>query len=146
MLQRNRPSAKAVIRGGESCPQICGEVLFFQTGNNVTVRADISNLPDSCSMFHGFHIHGGDSCGGKDFSASGGHFDLDEKPHPMHSGDMPPLLSYNGHAFMEFRTNRFSVCEITGKTVVIHSGTDDFRTQPSGNAGEKIACGIIHAV
>ena len=146
MLQRNRPFAKAVVRGGESCPQICGEVLFFRSGDAVKVRADISGLPDSCSGFHGFHIHEGDSCSGKDFSETGGHFDPDDKQHPMHPGDMPPLFGNNGRAVSIFLTNRFTVDDVIGKAIIIHGSPDDFTTQPSGNAGEKIACGIIRPV
>jgi len=52
-------------------------------------------------------------------------------------------LSCDGNAYMQVLTNRFSVREILGKTVVIHSHPDDFHTQPAGNAGEKIACGVI---
>ncbi|MBP3600475.1 MAG: superoxide dismutase family protein [Clostridia bacterium] len=56
---------------------------------------------------------------------------------------MPPLFEVNGRAFSVFLTDRFSVPQILGKTVIIHALPDDFTTQPSGNAGEKIACGII---
>lgn len=56
---------------------------------------------------------------------------------------MPPLFSVNGNAFLCFMTNRFKIKEVLGKSVIIHSKPDDFTTQPSGNAGEKIACGMI---
>ncbi len=56
----------------------------------------------------------------------------------MHAGDLPPLLSNNGRAYCQVLTGRFRVSDVIGKTVVIHSGPDDFMTQPSGNAGEKI--------
>ena len=63
--------------------------------------------------------------------------------HPQHAGDFPPLLGNHGKAYMKVFSDRFSVEEIIGKTVIVHSDPDDFRTQPSGNAGRKIACGII---
>lgn len=63
--------------------------------------------------------------------------------HPEHAGDLPPLIRCRGNAYLSFRTDRFSVNEIIGRTVVIHSDPDDFHTQPAGNAGKKIACGVI---
>lgn len=60
-----------------------------------------------------------------------------------HAGDLPPLLSCQGNAYLSVKTDRFSVNEIIGRTVVIHSNPDDFHTQPAGNAGKKIACGVI---
>ena len=59
-------------------------------------------------------------------------------------GDLPPLLSCNGNAYMTVKTDRFKVKDIIGRTVIIHYRADDFRTQPSGDSGEKIACGIIN--
>jgi Cu-Zn family superoxide dismutase len=56
---------------------------------------------------------------------------------------MPPLFAANGHAFSAFLTDRFSINDIIGKTVVIHDSPDDFSTQPSGNSGSKLACGQI---
>lgn len=56
---------------------------------------------------------------------------------------MPPLFENNGYAYLSFLTNRFHIKDIIGKTVIIHDMPDDFRTDPSGNSGNKIACGII---
>ena len=83
------------------------------------------------------------NCGGTDFSATGGHLGGEIAPHPRHSGDLPPLLSRGGRAYMAVMTDRFSVSDIVGRTVVIHSSTDDFKTQPAGDPGKKIACGSI---
>lgn len=59
---------------------------------------------------------------------------------------MPPLFGSSGYAYLAFFTNRFTVPEILGRTVVIHDIPDDFTTQPAGNAGMKIACGVIQAI
>jgi len=75
-----------------------------------------------------------------------GHYNPDNLPHPYHSGDMPPLFGNDGTAFSVFLTNRFKIDEIIGRTVVIHAQPDDFTSQPSGNSGEKIACGIIEEI
>ena len=56
---------------------------------------------------------------------------------------MPPIFGNDGYSYMSFFTNRFNLSEIIGKSVIIHSNTDDLTSQPSGNSGEKIACGII---
>ena len=77
---------------------------------------------------------------------AGKHFDKDNCPHPFHSGDLPPLFGNNGKAVSIFLTNRFSVDEIIGRIMIIHGSPDDFTTQPSGNSGMKIACGVIRAV
>lgn len=73
------------------------------------------------------------------------HFNPYDRPHPYHSGDLPPLFSSGGYAVSVFLTDRFSVNEVLGRAVIVHSSPDDFTTQPSGNSGEKIACGIIIA-
>ena len=56
---------------------------------------------------------------------------------------MPPLFGNQGHAFSAILTDRFSLSDVIGKTVIIHGNPDDFTTQPAGNAGEKLACGDI---
>ena len=64
-------------------------------------------------------------------------------PHPQHAGDLPPLLGNQGYAYSAFYTDRFELPDIIGRSLIIHSGADDFTTQPSGNAGVKIGCGVI---
>ena len=136
--------AYAQISGNEENPYLTGKIDFYQRNNNVWVIADIKRLPESPSGFFALHIHDGESCDGENFPNSDTHYNPQNMPHPMHAGDLPPLLSCRGKAYMAVMTDRFSVDEIIGKAVIIHSGTDDFRTQPSGDAGDKIACGIIH--
>lgn len=138
------PDAVACIKGKADDSRLSGEVRFYQERGTVLVVAEISGLP-TCgeSGFFALHIHEGDCCGGEGFSRTGGHYNPKEAAHPNHAGDLPPLLRYGDRAFLAVRTDRFCVQEIIGKTVVIHSGPDDFRSQPAGNAGKKIACGVI---
>lgn len=138
-----RVSAVAVIRGDRKNPLLKGKVRFYQRPGGVLVVAEVSGLPNSQDGFFGFHIHDGSSCMGEGFSATGSHYDRGRNPHPRHAGDLPPLLSYGGRAYLAVITDRFSIGDIVGRTVVIHGKADDFRSQPSGNAGEKIACGVI---
>lgn len=149
---RRRPNAAAFIKGSEQYPDIRGRVLFYQLQGGVIVRTEIINLPktdEECSSpIFAFHIHSGNRCEGntKDlFADAGTHYNPNDCLHPYHAGDLPPLFSANGRALSVSLSDRFTVPEIIGKTVIIHSSPDDFTTQPSGNAGEKIACGVITA-
>ena len=139
-----RPDAVAVVTGGADAPDLRGQVRFYQEPGSVLVEADVTGLPrDSKSGFFGFHIHEGDACTGPGFAQTGGHYNPGDTEHPMHAGDLPPLMMQQGRAHMTVRTDRFRVQDILGRTVVIHSDPDDFRTQPSGMSGTKIACGVI---
>ena len=136
--------AVARIRGGSLAPNLFGEVRFYQRHRGVLVVADISNLPqDGGSGFFALHVHTGGSCSGEEFGDTGGHYNPTGALHPLHAGDLPPLMLSDGGAFLAVMTDRFSIEEIIGRTVVIHDGADDFRSQPSGNAGRKMACGVI---
>lgn len=146
----NRPAARASIKGSPTYPDILGNVDFYQTNMGVMVVAEIFGLPsptNPCeSPVFGFHIHSGGSCTGNEtdpFADAMTHYNPKNCPHPHHAGDMPPLFGNQGYAFLMFLTDRFNVREIIGKTVIIHDRPDDFTTQPAGNAGNKIACGVI---
>ncbi len=150
ILLSNFPFARAEIKGSAAYPNIHGGVDFFGLDKGVIFAADIDGLPvgdDACACKGlGFHIHEGGSCTGTQqdpFADTKGHFNPDNCLHPCHAGDMPPLFGNSGRAWMAFLTDRISVDDIIGKTVVIHSDPDDFVTQPSGKSGVKIACGEI---
>ena len=135
--------AQATVRGGKEHQNLHGTVRFLPRGNATLVVAEICGLPESETGFFAFHIHEGDDCCGEGFSDTKGHYNPCSRDHPCHAGDLPPLLSCGGRAEMTVLTKRFSVSDILGKTVVIHAQPDDFHTQPSGNAGAKIGCGVI---
>ena len=145
----NNIQAYAKIKGSNEYPNIYGTVTFSQVSGGIIVTAKVYNLPFAeCEKeIYGFHIHEGMSCTGNDtdpFADAKMHYNSGKcVSHPYHTGDMPPLFGNNGFAYMSFFTNRFSIYEIIGKAIIIHSGIDDFTTQPSGNSGQKIACGII---
>ena len=149
VLQR-RPDAQAVLSGSPKCPNLRGLVRFYQTARGVLVAAEVSGLPTSerrCdSEIFAFHIHCGEQCSGTcedPFANAREHNNPEHCPHPAHAGDMPPLFASDGNAAQVFLTDRFTVREIIGKTVIIHDDVDDFTSQPSGNPGTKIACGEI---
>ncbi|MGN0665789.1 MAG: superoxide dismutase family protein [Huintestinicola sp.] len=146
----SRPDAYAVIKGSPEYPDIRGTVYLYQTDKGTVVYASINGLPYSGSKcgdgVFGFHIHEGDMCSGdmKDpFAKAMSHYNPHECIHPYHAGDLPPLFGNKGYALMSFLTDRFTVNEVMGRTIIIHEKPDDFMTQPSGNSGNKIACGII---
>ena len=142
--RRNTPDAVARIAGGAEEPQLSGCVQFYQENGCVLIVARISGLPkESETGFFGFHIHQGGTCSGSGFSGTEGHYNPAGKPHPEHAGDLPPLLGCCGDAYLSVRSDRFAVNDIIGRSVVIHSAPDDFRSQPAGNAGRKVACGVI---
>lgn len=143
MIPTGKPEAIACVSGEG---RLRGTVKFYATACGSLVAADIRGLPKSDTGFFAFHIHEGDSCGGGDFADTGGHFNPGGEAHPRHAGDLPPLLSENGTALLVVATTRFTPKEVIGRTVVIHERPDDFHTQPSGNAGRKIACGVIRKV
>lgn len=147
LLEKGRPQAVAWVRGNETNPQLSGLVKFYATPHGgVLVEAEIFGLPNVgerlSSDFYAFHIHEVGDCS-ENFAKTGGHYNPTGQPHPDHVGDMVPLMGNQGYAWLSFYDKRFTVPEIIGKSVIIHSKQDDFTSQPSGNAGEKIGCGVI---
>lgn len=147
LLTYERPEATAWVTGNTSNPQISGLVKFYQTSyGGVLVEAEFFGLPNidvpDSSDFYAMHIHEFGTCRGN-FDSAGGHYNPGNMPHPMHAGDLPPLLANQGYAWMAFYDKRFTIEEIIGKSVIIHSASDDFKSQPAGNSGTRIACGEI---
>ncbi len=140
------PDAVAEIRGSDTFPLLRGQVRFYQRWNCVLVEVTVQGLPTNDTGFFGFHIHDGGSCTGTNFSDTGSHYNPTEQPHPLHTGDLPPLISCHSDAYMAVATGRFRTSDVIGRTVILHDMADDFHTQPAGNAGTKIACGVIRRV
>lgn len=140
------PYASAEIKGNYLAPKLSGIVNFYEWMDGVMVLAEVANLPtNSATNFFAFHIHEGTSCGefNTKFEDAKGHYNPSNVPHPLHAGDMPPLFGNNGYAYLSFYTTRFKLQDIINKTIIIHAGPDDFTSQPAGNAGDRIGCGII---
>ena len=150
LILNNPPTAIAQIRGSEQFPDIEGTVAFYADNEGVLMLAAVTGLPvptEECgNTVHGMHIHEGESCTGNEndpFADAGAHYNPGECPHPEHAGDLPPLFAGNGSAWNAVLLSRFGIDEVIGKTIVIHQKYDDFETQPSGDSGAKIACGVI---
>lgn len=149
-MNTNKNYAEALIKGSPEYPKITGIARFKETQNGTLVSISLRGLPlaeNKCGQrIFAAHIHAGGECTGNSddpFANAGSHFNPKNCPHPFHAGDLPPIFSAGTTAALAFVTNRFTPAEIAGKTIIIHGGVDDFHTQPSGNSGEKIACGVI---
>lgn len=147
------PDATAYIRGSEKYPLIKGVAQFYQQPHGVLMVIEVMGLPTDMKKcnggIHAVHIHEGEMCRGNEtdpFADVGMHYNPGQCSHPFHAGDLPPIFENEGYGLSVFYTNRFMVNEIVGKTIIIHENIDDFSTQPSGNAGHKIACGEISPV
>jgi Cu-Zn family superoxide dismutase len=147
--------AVAYLNGSSLAPNLSGKVTFTEVPNGTEVSVEVNGLPAYKPAVdgnppvgpHGFHIHEGSSCATSNkpepFMSAGGHWNPNNQPHGNHAGDFPVLFSNNGYAKMTFFTNKFNVDEVIGKTVIIHENPDDYRTQPAGASGKRLACGVI---
>ena len=127
-----------------------GTVTFTQKGDRIAVVADVTGLSPGP---HGFHIHEKGDCSAPDAMSAGGHFNPTGKPHgdpggaDHHAGDMPQLVAdANGNAKLSAELSPMTIGganDIVGKAVVVHKDADDFKTQPTGNSGARVACGVI---
>lgn len=146
MLEDGEPAAWAHLMGSEKYPKLKGIALFYPMQGSTLVVVSVEGLPGE--GFYGLHIHEGLSCTGNrmdPFADAGTHFNPGGEAHPNHAGDLPPLLSDKGKAYLAFVTGRFIPSEVIGRTMIIHDMPDDFTSQPAGNAGNKIACGEIES-
>ena len=128
-----------------------GKVTFQQMGDKVKVTAEITGLKPNAK--HGFHVHEGSECG-EDGMAAKGHYNPDKQPHggpntpQHHAGDLGNLeADKDGVAHFELTVDYFSVNgeknPVAGRALVVHGGEDDLKTQPTGNSGARIGCGVI---
>jgi len=128
-----------------------GEVTFTQHGDKVRVSANLTGLkPDGV---HAFHVHEKGDCSSGDGMSAGGHFNPSGKPHgpqdaDHHAGDMPSLKADGyGNATATFELSGVSIgsgaTDLVGRGLIVHRDPDDFKTQPTGNAGPRIACAVI---
>jgi superoxide dismutase, Cu-Zn family len=130
--------------------KVTGKVVFIKTDAGIKVIADIEGLTEGN---HGFHIHACGDCSSEDGLSAGGHFNPDNKMHgaPVdsmrHAGDLGNIVAdKSGKAHLEYTDNDISFegpHSIIGRSVIVHKNADDLKTQPTGNAGARVACGVI---
>ena len=150
-LSGNRATAKLEPTRGNTAN---GTVTFVQTGDGVQVSGEVRGLKPGAE--HGFHVHEKGDCSSGDGMSTGGHFNPTAKPHGAHgaaehhTGDLPSLKADKyGVAAFSFVSKPISVggptTDIVGKGLIVHRDPDDYQTQPTGNAGPRLACAVITA-
>ena len=148
-VEPDGPGATAIVRPA-SGSQVHGEARFTQVGNRVRVTAEIAGLSPGA---HGFHIHEKGDCSAADGMSTGGHFNPGGHSHGSqgmehHAGDMPSLKADGyGNANASFELKGVAVgsgpADLVGRGLIVHRDPDDLKTQPTGNAGPRIACAVI---
>jgi Cu-Zn family superoxide dismutase len=136
-----------------SASNVAGSVSFSKVDGGVKVVADLTGLKPG---EHGFHVHEFGDCSAPDAKSAGGHFNPHKMDHggpdasPRHAGDLGNIVADDaGKAHYE-RVDKLIALDgpdsIIGHSVIVHEKADDLKTQPTGNAGARVACGVINAV
>ena len=134
--------------------QSVGGATLVETPHGVKIALQLSGLPAGT---HGFHIHAVGKCDPPAFTSAGGHFNPEQRKHGgmsaegPHAGDLPSLVveqhgSYSGEVTahrVTLHPGRNSLFSANGTALVIHADPDDGKTDPTGNAGGRIACGVV---
>ena len=133
-----------------------GTATLLENGNSLSMSIEVAGLPAGS---HGFHLHTTGSCERPDFQSAGGHLNPAGKSHGIYSpngahlGDLPNLtVSDSGTAAQTFSLvgnladSEAAIFDADGTAVMIHAGPDDYRTDPAGDAGSRIACGVLQRV
>ena len=147
------PKASATLEPTKGST-VRGNVTFAQAGDKVRVTASVSGLKPNGE--YGFHIHEAGDCSSGDGMSTKGHFNPHNKPHAhagvaeRHAGDLPSLKSDgNGNATLSADLDIITVspgpASVVGRGLIVHVQPDDFKTQPTGNAGARSACAVIRA-
>ena len=129
-----------------------GEATFEQVGGKVRVVVYVQGLKPE--QEHGLHIHEAGDCSSGDGMSAKGHFNPFDKPHghhgsaERHAGDLPSLkANKEGRAKVEIDLDTLTLApgpaSVIGRGLIVHADPDDYKTQPTGNAGARIACGVI---
>jgi Cu-Zn family superoxide dismutase len=130
-----------------------GTVRFMQADGRVRAMGEIRGLAPGSE--HGFHVHEKGDCSSGDGMSAGGHFNPDGQPHgragpaPHHAGDLPSLRA-DAAGVARFRWESDAIHlgggtgrDIVGRALIVHRDPDDYTTQPTGNSGPRLACGVI---
>lgn len=136
----------AIVNGAGAAS---GAVELEPRGDGTNLRISVEGLPPG---EHGLHLHAVGRCDGPAFQSAGGHWNPAGRQHGhlnpqgSHAGDLPNLtVSSNGRGALNFLVTGSGLADADGTSLVIHAGPDDYRTDPSGNSGDRIACAVLAA-
>jgi Cu-Zn family superoxide dismutase len=144
-------SAALESRSGST---VTGHVVLTERSGVVHAKVDLQGLPPGSE--HGFHVHDKGDCSAADATSAGGHFNPAGVAHgragamPHHAGDAPSLVAdakgvVHADLVLDGVTLAAGPLSIVGRSFVVHRDRDDYASQPAGNAGPRVACGVIVA-
>ena len=145
------PAASAMLQPTQGS-QTSGQVQFVSLGDRVRISGEVRGLAPGKT--HGFHVHEKGDCSSGDGMSTGGHFNPTGQAHGAHgqgahhAGDLPSLAAdAQGVARFSYETRSLTVgqgaTDVVGRGLIVHRDPDDFKTQPTGNSGPRLACAVI---
>lgn len=147
-------AAAATLEGAPEDADFAGTITVMPEGNGVRIVADVRGVDRDGK--HGFHVHETGECahgeGSGHFTSAGGHFNPNNAEHtcpptePRHAGDLGNIEITNGTGRLDVTTDLLTLSgpnSVVGKAIILHANEDDCQTQPTGNAGDRLACGVV---
>jgi superoxide dismutase, Cu-Zn family len=139
------------LQGAPTDTDFTGRVEVTPEGSGVRIVADVAGV--DADGQHGIHVHENGQCdhegeGGQHFTSAGGHFNPSGTEHacpptdPRHAGDLGNIEVSGGIGHLELSVPNLTADQLNGKAIILHAGEDDCKTQPTGNSGDRLACGV----